>query len=239
MEENRKPKEIGGFIPRRLLPDRTSDGEELWECECRSCGAIKTLRKSNIKKTRSCGCLKRIDITGKRFGRLVAVCATDKRDHRQVVWRFRCDCGTDVEKPVYLVTSGSIQSCGCLAREQAISNLRGGIAMGTNLHQICQEGDPPQRNNSSGQTGIWFDPSRRRYMVRMEFQGMLYRRYVYDESEAIQIRQMYVDHRHAFLDWWNSLSPEEQASENAQYQDEDTPMGPLFLDWVKKHVPPA
>lgn len=229
---------IGGWILRNRLQERTSDGDELWECECRSCGSVKTLRKGNIKKTQSCGCLKHENITGRRFGRLTAICPTAKRDRRQVVWKFRCDCGVEVEKPIYLVKSGSISSCGCLAQELALQNLKKGIAMGTRLDQICIEGDPPQRNNTSGNTGVWLDSSRNRYMVRMEFQGVPYRTYVYDEEEAKQLRKNYVAYRHDFLNWWRNLTPQEQAFENERYQTKNK-MGPLFLNWLKDHLPPV
>lgn len=199
-------KEIGGWIPRRLLPERTADGEEQWECQCRYCGTMKVLRKGNIKKTRSCGCLpsvkdvpnkyirkrfgmltglhrtdrkdehngwiwewecdcgniveipvKRVssgsvkscgcmskkDIAGQRYGRLIAICPTKKRVHKQVVWKFHCDCGNETEKPCYLVTSGGIQSCGCLAREQSIANLKKGHMMGTRVPD-----DPHNRRNT-------------------------------------------------------------------------------------------
>src|SRR5262245_41127889 len=33
------------------------------------------------------------EITGQRFGRLVALYPTGERRYRKVVWRFRCDCG--------------------------------------------------------------------------------------------------------------------------------------------------
>lgn len=57
------------------------------------------------------------DITGKRFGMLVAVCKSENRAHGQkaFMWRFRCDCGNVVEKIKFNVVMGSEhQSCGCL-----------------------------------------------------------------------------------------------------------------------------
>lgn len=292
---------IGGWIPRRLLPERTADGEEQWECECRNCGTMKVLRKGNIKKTKSCGCLpnskdapdkyvgkqfgiltglrrtdrkdpnngwywewececgniveipvkhvtsKRVksccclakkDLTGQRFGRLVALRPTDERDHKQVVWEFKCDCGNITRKPGYLVTSGGIQSCGCLAREQSIANLKRGQVMGTNLFRIRQEGDPAQRNNTSGCPGVWYDENLGRYMVRMQFQGVLYRVYSWEWDEAVWIRQMFVKYRYEFVDWWNGLTHEQQVEENARYIDERSPMGPLYLDWLRTHANP-
>lgn len=293
--------EIGGFIPIRRVENSIPDGEEQWECRCRHCGKHKVLRKGNIKKTKSCGCLPSVkdasqkyvgkkynlltglqctdrkdphngwlwewecdcgniveiavkhvtngkvkscgclakkDITGQRFGRLVAICPTEKRDRKQVVWKFRCDCGKETEKPGYLVTSGDIQSCGCLAREQSRAKLKKGFAMDTNLFRISQEGDPLQSNNTSGYPGVWLDEERGRYMIRMEFQKVLYRAYSYHWGEAVWIRQMFVKYRHSFVSWWRSLSPEEQELENALYHDNSLGRGSKYLAWLETNASP-
>jgi hypothetical protein len=60
-----------------------------------------------------------LDITGQRFGRLVAIAPTDRRSGGKIVWRFRCDCGATAETAVNLVRSGVTRSCGCLRREVA------------------------------------------------------------------------------------------------------------------------
>jgi hypothetical protein len=57
-----------------------------------------------------------IDITGQRFGRLVAVQKTMPRRLR-TFWRFRCDCGVEKEIDSNHVRHGRIQSCGCYLAE--------------------------------------------------------------------------------------------------------------------------
>ena len=57
------------------------------------------------------------DITGQRFGMLVATGKSGNRPAGQTafMWAFRCDCGRTVERPKQNVTKGSDkQSCGCL-----------------------------------------------------------------------------------------------------------------------------
>lgn len=62
---------------------------------------------------------KALDLTGQRFGRLVGICATDKRDNQGlIIWEFQCDCGNIVEKTARAVKRGNVQSCGCLRREK-------------------------------------------------------------------------------------------------------------------------
>ena len=65
------------------------------------------------------------DLTGQRFGRLVAFEPTDKRSSGSVVWRCRCDCGNVVEVPVKRLTRGTTRSCGCLAGAARSTDLTG------------------------------------------------------------------------------------------------------------------
>ena len=77
----------------------------VWKCRC-DCGNVVEVVGSLLTKgnTRSCGCLQREsirrDITGQRFGRLVAIAPTDKRVRQSVVWKCRCDCGNMREVPI-------------------------------------------------------------------------------------------------------------------------------------------
>lgn len=59
----------------------------------------------------------RVDLTGRRFGRLVALEPTERRaDNGSVVWRCRCDCGQMVEVVAGRLMKGKVRSCGCLSR---------------------------------------------------------------------------------------------------------------------------
>lgn len=54
------------------------------------------------------------DITGERFGRLVAVAPVSKSPRRSTVWRCSCDCGNTIDVTIGALTSGNTKSCGCL-----------------------------------------------------------------------------------------------------------------------------
>lgn len=54
------------------------------------------------------------EISGKRFGMLVAIAPTSERRHKAVVWEFKCDCGKKTRTTQQSVASGSTKSCGCL-----------------------------------------------------------------------------------------------------------------------------
>jgi len=57
---------------------------------------------------------KKIDLKGKRFGRLIVVKETEERYFHSVVWECMCDCGNVVKKNSASLKAGGIKSCGCL-----------------------------------------------------------------------------------------------------------------------------
>lgn len=57
-----------------------------------------------------------IDLTGQRFGRLVAV--RPNREKKYLRWECECDCGGTTITVGSKLTSGHTQSCGCLQRER-------------------------------------------------------------------------------------------------------------------------
>lgn len=91
-------------------------GDSKWECLC-DCGntAIVSAGKLSSGKTKSCGCRKyrRIDRTGKRYGRLLVI--SDNGDGK---WLCRCDCGNTVSVSGSSLGSGDTKSCGCLRRDR-------------------------------------------------------------------------------------------------------------------------
>jgi len=98
-----------------------------WKFQC-DCGAETITRIPDILKgkTTSCGCYhkekareKRIDHTGKKFGRLTAIeyVYTDKE--RKAYWKFQCDCGAEMITQINTVTRGDTTSCGCYRKENA------------------------------------------------------------------------------------------------------------------------
>ena len=101
----------------------------VWECWC-DCGnavfvSVKDLMEGQKK---SCGCLRQAylaqfgasrakDLTGQRFGRLIAVRPTEKRSGNAIVWECKCDCGNNTFASRNGLTCGDILSCGCLHKE--------------------------------------------------------------------------------------------------------------------------
>ena len=81
---------------------------------CPLCGNHFDSLITNIRtgKTKSCGCKKKIDLTNKRFGKLVALKPTEKREiNGSVIWECICDCGNKCEVASKYLTQGNRTSC--------------------------------------------------------------------------------------------------------------------------------
>lgn len=95
------------------LDIKAPNGELLWQCKC-ECGGSKIVKSSHLTcgNTQSCGCIRRKNIKGKRFGRLVAISSRIREDNR-IVWLCQCDCGRTIETVTANLLNGNIKSCGC------------------------------------------------------------------------------------------------------------------------------
>ena len=128
------------------------------------------------------------DITGRRFGQLTALAATDARDAKgNVVWRCRCDCGeeTDISYNVLLYTN--VISCGCRRRaHNQLNNLYLTHVDGTSLEMLKSERIP--KNNTTGVKGVY--RFRGKYIAKIVFQKRQYVLGTYDTvAQAAQARR--------------------------------------------------
>lgn len=64
-----------------------------------------------------------IDLTGRRFGRLIVIERCGCTPHGDVKWKCLCDCGCDAVVIGASLKNGSTKSCGCLLRE-TIGNVK-------------------------------------------------------------------------------------------------------------------
>lgn len=53
------------------------------------------------------------DLTGQRFGKLVAIEISGQDKHKNVIWRCKCDCGRTHEVVSRALVNGNAKSCGC------------------------------------------------------------------------------------------------------------------------------
>ena len=139
---------FGRLTALKPTKNRNSKGSIMWLCEC-DCGTIKEICITDLrnKGTKSCGCLSREkasqrfkkmakeersrnvmkDITGQRFGKLIAIKPTDKKIGTNIVWEMKCDCGNTT----YVSTKNlgdhprNTQSCGCKHKDIVNKDLTG------------------------------------------------------------------------------------------------------------------
>jgi hypothetical protein len=103
-----------------------------------------------------------IDLTGKRFGRLIAINFHEKRNNR-AYWLCKCNCGNEKVINSGHLRSGNTKSCGCLQKE-TVSNIRfkHGLShtnfygIWANLRRRCNE-KTHNRYDRYGGRGISYD----------------------------------------------------------------------------------
>ena len=124
-----------------LERDTTRQGS-FWVCKC-DCGNITSVasQKLRLGYTKSCGCYHKdavkkagearrgkpngrlIDLTGKRFGKLLVLeqAETKKASWGQTIpmWRCKCDCGNETIVSGVNLRLGKTNSCGCLIKDKA------------------------------------------------------------------------------------------------------------------------
>lgn len=137
-----------------------------WICRC-DCGKETTVNASNLVRgyTTSCGCAarrastrrgkpsgKHIDLTGQRYGRLVA-----KRFISRDKWLWQCDCGNTTIARASSVKKGETVSCGCYQKESRRSDAarQFGHVDGTSLTTVKSVMSGNLRStNTTGYTGV-------------------------------------------------------------------------------------
>lgn len=77
----------------------------------------------------------RLDLTGKRFGRLTVISFAGLDASQNSRWLCRCDCGTEITTRGSEVKRGASKSCGCGNREAVIAS---GKRHGNSTHPLYQ-----------------------------------------------------------------------------------------------------
>ncbi len=134
-----------------------------WTCLC-SCGYTCEATASELVTGRKthCGCktvknYASADITGQRFGMLVALYPTKKRDKKgYVIWHCRCDCGSEADVAYNAMVYGNQISCGCKQKEHmtALGQYLTHVD-GTSIDAIRSKKLPT--NNTTGYKGVYLN----------------------------------------------------------------------------------
>ena len=91
------------------------------------------------------------DISGREFGFITAIEPTDKRDRKDIVWRCRCRCGTELELPATRLILNNTLSCGCIQKEfmKRANKYFGGTSLEKSLKEQVES-----TRSASGYVGV-------------------------------------------------------------------------------------
>lgn len=165
-----------------------------WTCSC-SCGNQCNVLASLLVRGRKthCGCKTQkdyyfIDITGKRFERLVALYPTQERTKKGgIIWHCRCDCGNEVDASYNELKYANMKSCGCRKKEHD-EKLKDYLVLvgGTSLDAIKSKKIPT--NNTTGVKGVYL--IRGKWVAKIVFQKKAYYLGTYTEfKDAVKARR--------------------------------------------------
>ena len=91
-----------------------------WVCQC-DCGKICVKRSWSLRSglATDCGCSSSqfIDLTGKRFGKLLVIAKEPVAADGKTYWMCQCDCGNTCIVYSYSLRKGLQKSCGCGRRK--------------------------------------------------------------------------------------------------------------------------
>lgn len=145
-----------------------------------------TEKNENLAKGKKRG--RKKDITGKRFGMLVAMYPVEERSSSgSIKWKCLCDCGNETEVSVSDLQKGNNKSCGCLKKQyQRMVHDRLHLIDGTCVEWLGKRKD--RSDNRSGFRGV-FKKKNGKYSVSIGFKKKLYYIGTFDEFEdAVQAR---------------------------------------------------
>lgn len=103
--------------------------------------------------------MKKVDLTGKEFGRLKVLEHAGKSIRGQSLWLCLCLCGNQKVMQYSSLAAGT-QSCGCKKREPNVANTTHGFSntrtyrVWTNMKARCQDTGHQAYENYGGR-GIW------------------------------------------------------------------------------------
>lgn len=146
--------------------DERKNGYTVWLCRCSCGGTIRLDTRALQRGTVSdCGCVTKVrpgqkDLSGQRFGRLVALEPTGERSAKgTTVWRCRCDCGKETLAEVTQLLHGAKRSCGCLRARTVMENMQ--FIGGMSVTRLEKNRNRLSRTNSAATTACTITPGRK------------------------------------------------------------------------------
>ena len=110
---------------------------------------------------------KRIDLSGKLFGDLRPLSPGPSKNGKST-WLCRCEaCGKEKLIKTQDLLYGRATSCGCQWKKRGVQQLQ--YVNGSCIEMLASQ--KLRHNNSTGHTGVYYDPQRRKYRAEITLQG--------------------------------------------------------------------
>ena len=172
------------------------DGKTRWKCIC-DCGNtyITTSYALRKGKAKSCGCSRRKDITGLRFGKLTAIERTERyvvyNNRKKFLWKCVCDCGETVYRLPEKLRKNTNYACNKCTHQMVVSAMseKAGFVEGTQLSKIVSSKSGV--HNTSGVRGVFFNNRTQKWRAMLCFKGINHYLGEYkDINDAIEARKL-------------------------------------------------
>lgn len=136
MQKDLTGMKFGKLLVIKQLEERSEHGHVQWICKC-DCGNYVTKLGVRLRsgKAKSCGCIKRVDLVGQKFGRLTVIKSIGSKN-QQHIWLCKCECGKETISNTNRLKSGWKRSCGCIQKEQLAKRNKENAKHGLNNHPL-------------------------------------------------------------------------------------------------------
>ena len=172
-----------------------ADRRTRWLCQCdcgNTCIVLSQVLRKGLQK--SCGCSKKKDISGIRYGNLTAIERTDKYieipgHSKKYLWKCVCDCGEIVYRLPEKLRDNVNSACDKCLTERVVKamNDNAGFIEGTQLNKISST--KPLKTSKSGVRGVFFNNRTGKWRASLKFQGVSHYLGEYsDMEEAVKAR---------------------------------------------------
>lgn len=185
---------------------RRTEKITLYNCKC-ECGTEREISAYKLTKgkSKSCGCNRTKDMTGKKIGMITFIEKVGTNENREVIYKCQCDCGSFITRTRNDVINHS-KSCGCLQKESARKSIEKNAENlervdGTCINSINQK---ISKNNKSGVKGVHWDKTRKKWTAQITFKKRNYYLGRYkNKDDAIKARQEAEKNIFgSFLEWY-------------------------------------
>lgn len=161
--------QFGGWtVLRRAESNHLGRNTDKWVCQC-TCGTVReVIARALVRgRSKSCGLCTKLDLTGRRFGRLTVLREAENQKPAKIRrWVCLCDCGAITTPATYNLTYGNTKSCGHCSRkklEQSLQTKKAVRISAVRYGTVCQfnsfreaamfAGLTPEQVNTACRTG--------------------------------------------------------------------------------------